>query len=235
MSSEEFLERFQVLYNNIDSNAAPGLNEYDISVFLTKAQDEILKNYFNPLGNKYKEGFDGSPKRQIDFSRIIKTTECQIHSGAANKIDLRSSVYDLPSDVFFILDENLYTDQQDPIQAIPISFTEYSMLMRKPYKYPHKSEAWRLMSQVVDGEVQIEIISATPITKYLMRYVRKVTPIIVGDLSQWNLTIDGLSTVTECELDEELHEEILQRAVEIAKNAYTGDLASTVQLGQRSE
>ena len=91
------------------------------------------------------------------------------------------------------------------------------------------------MSQVVDGEVQIEIISATPITKYLMRYVRKVTPIIVGDLSQWNLTIDSLSTVTECELDEELHEEILQRAVEIAKNAYTGDLASTVQLGQRSE
>jgi hypothetical protein len=38
-----------------------------------------------------------------------------MHSGAANKIDLRSSVYDLPSDVFFILDENLYTDQQDPI------------------------------------------------------------------------------------------------------------------------
>nr|DAU83983.1 MAG TPA: hypothetical protein [Crassvirales sp.] len=81
--------------------------------------------------------------------------------------------------------------------------------MRKPHKYPHKSEAWRLLSEVASESVQIEIISETPVTKYLMRYVKKVNPIIVGDLSQFGLTINGLSTVTECELDTELHEEIL--------------------------
>lgn len=235
MSSEEFFQRFQVLYNNVDSNAAPGLNEYDVSVFLTKAQDEILKNYFNPLGNKYGEGFDGSPKRQIDFSRVIKTAELQKYSGTPNRIDLRSTIFVLPSDVFFILDENLYTENNLPLQAVPISFTDYSILMRKPHKYPHKSEAWRLLSEVASESVQIEIISETPVTKYLMRYVKKVNPIIVGDLSQFGLTINGLSTVTECELDTELHEEILQRAVELAKSAYIGDLASTIQLGQRSE
>ena len=34
-------------------------------------QDELLKNYFNPSGNKYQSGFDDNPKRQIDFVLLI--------------------------------------------------------------------------------------------------------------------------------------------------------------------
>ena len=37
MTTPEFSNEFDVLYNNIMSNAAPGLNEYEKSVFLTKA------------------------------------------------------------------------------------------------------------------------------------------------------------------------------------------------------
>ena len=48
MTTQEFSNEFDVLYNNIMSNQAPGLDEYEKSVFLTKAQLEILKNYFNP-------------------------------------------------------------------------------------------------------------------------------------------------------------------------------------------
>ena len=55
MDHIEFSNEFDVLYNNIMSNAAPGLNEYEKSVFLTKGQEEIVKNYFNPKGNKYGE------------------------------------------------------------------------------------------------------------------------------------------------------------------------------------
>ena len=73
MTNQEFSNEFDILYNNISSNQAPGLDEYEKSVFLTKAQDEIVKNYFNPKGNKYQEGFDGNEKRQIDFSMITKT------------------------------------------------------------------------------------------------------------------------------------------------------------------
>ena len=45
MTTQEFSNEFDVLYNNIMSNQAPGLDEYEKSVFLTKAQNEILKNY----------------------------------------------------------------------------------------------------------------------------------------------------------------------------------------------
>ena len=42
MTNEEFNNEFDVLYNNITSNQAPGLDEYEKSVFLTKAQDDIV-------------------------------------------------------------------------------------------------------------------------------------------------------------------------------------------------
>ena len=71
--NNEFSNEFDVLYNNITSNQAPGLDEYEKSVFLTKAQDEIVKAYFNPKTNKVQEGFDGNERRQIDFSMIMRS------------------------------------------------------------------------------------------------------------------------------------------------------------------
>lgn len=41
MNVTEFFDRFNVLYNNIDSNAAPGLNGYEISVCLTKVKKRL--------------------------------------------------------------------------------------------------------------------------------------------------------------------------------------------------
>ena len=73
MTNPEFSNEFDVLYNNITSNQAPGLDEYEKSVFLTKAQDEIIKAYFNPKTNKVQEGFDGNERRQIDFSMIMRS------------------------------------------------------------------------------------------------------------------------------------------------------------------
>jgi hypothetical protein len=75
MTNLEFSNEFDVLYNNITSNQAPGLDEYEKSVFLTKAQDEIVKAYFNPRLNKTQEGFDGNEKRQIDFSMIMRSVK----------------------------------------------------------------------------------------------------------------------------------------------------------------
>lgn len=75
MTNQEFSDEFEILYNSITSNQAPGLDEYEKSVFLTKAQDEIIKAYFNPRSNKTQEGFDGNERRQIDFSMITRIRE----------------------------------------------------------------------------------------------------------------------------------------------------------------
>lgn len=238
MDHTEFSNGFDVLYNNIMSNAAPGINEYEKSVLLTKAQDEVLKNYFNPKGNKYQEGFDGSAKRQIDFSGLISVKEGTLLNGQAG-FDLRAKIYRMPEDVFLIINETLTTDTGVK-QVVPISFDEYSRLMSKPYKEPLKYQAWRLVTEGSGSDnIIVELIphSGETVSKYTIRYVRRPKPIVLVDLASeyGDVSINGVSTISECELNPLIHEEILQRAVEMAKIVYTGDANGLLQSGQRSE
>ena len=238
MNHVEFSNGFDVLYNNITSNAAPGINEYEKSVLLTKAQNEIVKNYFNPQGNKYKEGFDDSAKRQIDFSGLISVNTGKEVSDYPI-FDLRSKIYKMPDDVFIVINETITTDTGVK-QIVPISFEEYSRLMSKPYKEPLKFQAWRLITQGSEGkDIYVEIIprSGETVSKYTIRYVRRPKPIILTDLTSeyGDVSIDGITSISECELNPLIHEEILQRAVELAKVTYIGDANGIIQLGQRSE
>lgn len=71
---------------------------------------------------------------------------------------------------------------------------------------------------------------------YNMRYVRTPKPIILDKLSdiQEGLSINGQSDVSECELPVDIHQEILQRAVELAKASYQGDINTIIQTGNAS-
>lgn len=251
MSPTEFSDRFEVLWNNIMSNAAPGLNEYEKSVFLTKAQSEIIKNYFNPSGNKYREGFDQSPKRQIDFSMLMKSVKLA-KSTSEVQYDVRSDNYKYPSDILVIVNESLLIVRNQSTvgvrQVIPIAFDEYTRLMSKPFKEPLKNQAWRLITGVSNNLSVAEVIPNNNDRKeserfLQVRYVKKPRPIIVADLDQTvgDVTIDGEYTAMTSELDPSIHEEILQRAVELAKASYASDQSGQAQLqnqitvGQRSE
>jgi hypothetical protein len=250
MTAIEFSDQFDVMYNNIMSNAAPGLNEYEKSVFLTKAQDEVVKNYFNPKGNKYQEGFDGSAKRQIDFSKLMKSSSISL-STSNTSFDARAKVGTLPSDVLVVINEVItLTSGGSPAgtrQVIPITYEEYTRLMSKPYKEPLKNQAWRLITGQTSAATIEVIINNNDIAKspaYKIRYVRKPNPIVVANLASAvgdGVSVNGVSVMTECELDASIHQEILQRAVELAKAAYATDQSGQAQLqnqmtvGQRSE
>ena len=244
MTTQEFSNEFDVLYNNIMSNQAPGLDEYEKSVFLTKAQLEILKNYFNPKGNKYGQGFDENAKRQIDFSTLITAAKPSLYTAPISyvKFDDRSELYRMPSDILIMLNEtgiNTIDGVKRLISIIPMNYEEYARLMSKPYKQPLKNQGWRLFQSTggVDFISEVVIKYNSTLTDYKIRYVRRPKPIILANLADEysNVSIDGRTTITECELDPIIHPEILQRAVELAKSAYTGDLKSSVELGQRSE
>jgi hypothetical protein len=83
----------------------------------------------------------------------------------------------------------------------------------------------------------------SPNPTYRIRYVKRPNPIILADFgtAENDLSIQGKSNVQPLNLPDELYEEILQRAVELAKAAYASDQNGTVQLnnqvqiGQRSE
>lgn len=152
--------------------------------------------------------------------------------------DIRSKVYHLPEDVLFIINESIVTAPTAIYQVVPIKFDEYQRLMSKPFKEPIKSQMWRLVSDST-GDSKVEIIphSGDIIASYRIRYVRRPNPIILVNLANvYNgLTINGESVVTPCELNPITHRAILDRAVELAKAAYVGDLKSTVELNTRNE
>lgn len=243
MSPEEMDNMFDVLYNNITSNQAPGLNAYEKSVFLTKGQDEIWKNYFNPKskGNNLQEGFDDNQKRQVDFS-MLTTVYKQDSTISAPLYDMRSNTesINLPTNMAMAINESVKVNRNGKIvllQVIPIKFDEYSRLMSKPYKRPLKYQAWRLINSDTANKADIIIGPSDRLDTYILRYIRRPKPIIVSDLD--GLTIEGKSSESACELDPILHEEIVQRAVELAKIAWTNtgqdNLQAVIQAGQRSE
>ena len=275
MTNKEMSDLFDTLYNNITSNQAPGINEFDKSVFLTKAQSELVKNHFVPQGNVHQVGFDGSQKRQMDFSLLMKTFTG--NPSGSSVVDPRALVYQLPADVLYIINESVQLlSPKSAVTAIrqvkALSYDEYERLMSKVLKEPAKYQAWRLMTKSADYTLNgvsqgqspvVEVIltsadktkyglSLTPNrARYVVRYAKKPRPIILEDFSSAfgeDLSIDGkngseveysnngLNTYWEpCELDKSIQEEIVQRAVELAKVAWAGDLAATIQTGQRSE
>ena len=307
MTAQEFSSEFDLLYNNVSSNQAPGLTEYEKSVFLTKAQDEIIKNYFTKVqgGNKYQQGIENSNKRYADFSCLITVASiiAESNSESVTKFDSRGKIFKLSKlskPLMLTITESFKTGQDSTnytlYQVIPVSFEEYIRLMSKPSADPLKKQVWKLMGNSSSGNGTIEIVphykDANNTYNILsLRYVRQPYPIILEDLSQQGLSINGMSkpysgthhyskvelitsneqpiyaimdttenrllpnTYTDedeiakditalekaegssecCELSKELHPEILQRAVELAKIFYTGDNQQVLTAGTRSE
>lgn len=248
MTTQEFSNEFDILYNNIMSNAAPGLNEYEKSVFLTKAQDEIVKAYFNPKGNKFHEGYDDSAKRQIDFSMLTAYSSFKVEQGAEGTLGYKTFLVPFISDALMVLNETIIVTRSSKnivLTIVPISYLELSRVMSKPYKYPLKWQAWRIIGTSTDligtDNIKAEIIIGPNDTvnskneSYKMRYIKRPSPIILEDLGESGLSIGGKTVEQTCLLDPEIHHEILQRAVELAKAAYIGDLSSQLALGFQSE
>lgn len=247
MNRSEFLNQFNLLYNNTTSNQAPDLNCYEISMFLTNGAEELVKNYFSPNSNKLGQGFNDSKKRYIDFSTlIVKKTLANI-SSLPNPLDL-STILPAGTSVIAVLDETIKEDSITKV-VTTISPDEYSRLLKKPYPLPLKKEIWKVLANN-----QVTFIGhGGTLNNYEVRYVKKPNPIIVGtpteirEMLDNNLTIGGYPTtiqdtsttsnyyIPDIDIPEELHKEVVQRAVELAKAAWQGDLSTTVQMGQRSE
>lgn len=238
----ELSNAFDILYNNVNSNKSPGIDEYEKSYFFTKAQDELIKRYAFAHTNALHSGIDGSQKRQIDYSTLITTKELQRNTEANSYNGTNYDLYDFPTDALFVLNESVYNqveageeEDQDgnikPIyentndirikkerQVTPITFDQYTALRQKPYPFPPRTQVWRLLHSYADKVIS-EIISPEPFTKYVIRYVKYPSPIVLENLEE-DMSIRGVSEITLPILPEQMWEELIQSAVEIAKQAY---------------
>lgn len=164
MNIEEMSNEFDILYNQVNSNTAPGIDQYEKSVFLTKAQDEIVKAYFDPRGNKFQAGFninDLGQLRQYDLSTLIEYCVLKrvvsSDSHQYEPYDPRAITFVLPDNLLLTLNESVVEEHSGIpyiYQIISISYSDYARLMQKPYQYPPKRSVWKLISKngVVDTQ-----------------------------------------------------------------------------------
>lgn len=213
------------------------------TTYYKRISDTSGIGYLKDGSYRYIETIPGN----IPRSEILYTLKRLGKDGPGKYVSQSSAVCVslIDNDVFIIVNERVtVTRDSKTIQLVanPISYEEYDRLMQKPFKYPTHYQAWRLMTDI-NKTFDIVVGPIDTVTKYVIRYIKRPKPIIVDTLG--DLTINGYSYGTGenqtqgCELDEILHQEILQRAVELAKIAWTANGQDNTQLviqtGTRSE
>lgn len=223
MTNSEFSSEFDVMYNNIMSNAAPGLDEYEKSVFLTKAQEQIVIELY---GNTTGTSFEKDEEARRFLGNLVKTYATDVKLDNQLGLSKTSVFFQIPEDVWFITYESaILKDERlgclDGTEAVivPVSQDYFYRIQKNPFRGPSKGRALRLDNA---GNI-VEIVSDYNISKYLLRYLKRPSPIILVNLDTVGseLSINDVNTSTECELNPVIHRTILDRAVLLAKTAWS--------------
>lgn len=224
MSVDEFSNEFDALLNSYSTVPPYGdenklditLDEYEKSVFLTKAQEEIVIELYTGK-NQFGESFEKTEEIRRYLSDLVKTIALSEKQTGYVGLSKTSVFFKLPEDIWFITyesatlkDERLGCLDGEEAIIVPVTQDEYYRITKNPFRRPSKGRAVRL--DIGDGV--IEIISDYNIDKYLVRYLSKPKPIVLTNLGE--LSINNVNVRTECELNPVIHRAILERAVKLA-------------------
>ena len=226
MTIEEFSNEFDTLLNSyatinqfgkVENPATIELDEYEKSVFLTKAQEEIVIDLYsgkNPLGDSF-EKTEEVRRYLSDLIKTYTTTDKKVGYVGLSKTSI---FFELPEDLWFITyesagleDSRLGCMNGEEISVIPVTQDDYFRISKNPFRGANKRRALRLDI----GNGIVEIVSEYNIDRYLVRYVARPEPIVLTDLPD-NLSINEVSTKTECKLNPVIHRAILEKAVQLA-------------------
>lgn len=234
MTTTEFSNEFDIQFNSIAGASAPNIDDYEKSVYLTKAQLEIIKNKYNPKSNRLQEGFDNTEKRRRDLSKLLKRFESNTFNTSQY-----GKVSTLPNDLFLIIREdaviNIDNCGNKTVEVIPITFDDFNVIRRNPFRSANNKKVLKL-----DNVEGVELITKYPLSLYIVDYIKYPEPIIISNLKTTypneDLTIEGQFEQKECQLHKSVHSEILNRAVELALGDYKPQgLQAKAALDQRDE
>lgn len=238
MTTQEFSNTFDTLLNSFrdvkefgktSSNQSIELDEYEKSVFLTQAQEELILTYYTGK-NQFRDSFEKSEEIRQYLNNIVETSTLLPSQSSFDKLYDNSYIFELPKEddkikVWFkiyesvtLQDSNIkcLNNTKKDVQVIPTSHDSLNKILKNPFKQPNEKRVLRLDRE---GEV-VELISKYNISEYLLRYIAKPSPIILTNLTD-GLTLNGENLETPCKLHPVLHKQILELAVNKAINSKT--------------
>ena len=185
-------------------------DEYEKSIFLTKAQEQIVLELYQEL--------EQSEENRKYLSNLIKTgnyvpvgeqDETLINNTFKSyKVEIEDSVLFMIYEQCTLSDENNCINDRI-VSVVPTIHDDLDKVLKNPFKSPNNRKVIRL-----DFDNKIELISKYNISNYKIRYLKKPNPIILVKLE--DLNIDKKQEVSNGETNPILHERIVQRAVQLA-------------------
>ena len=187
-------------------------DEYEKSIFLTKAQEQIVLELYQEL--------EQSEEVRKYLSNLIKTDN-YVPVGEQDETlinnNFKSYKVEINNDILFMIYEQCTLSDENNcinnkiVSVVPTIHDDLDKVLKNPFKSPNSRKVIRL-----DFDNKIELISKYNISNYKVRYLKKPNPIILVVLED-NLSINnGDTKVSNGETNPILHERIVQRAVQLA-------------------
>ena len=187
-------------------------DEYEKSIFLTKAQEQIVLELYQEL--------EQSEEVRKYLSNLIKTDN-YVPVGEQDETlinnNFKSYKVEINNDILFMIYEQCTLSDENNcinnkiVSVVPTIHDDLDKVLKNPFKSPNSRKVIRL-----DFDNKIELISKYNISNYKVRYLKKPNPIILVSLED-NLSINnGDTEVSNGETNPILHERIVQRAVQLA-------------------
>jgi hypothetical protein len=191
----------ELLYESINSSAAPGFIDAEWGIILTAAQRKVVIDIL-------KEGVTRNSLNILAIEKLIQpdsytvfTTDTYFKNSddtSAQVINTGSKVFE--TKFFWILDEYVDTASIVNIKVQRISFDFYRVNIDNPFRKPNSTDGFWLLQY---NNKPVFITDGTTITKYSI--------IGVYHPDNYPLVIGGT-----CVLNEGVHSMIVEKAVELA-------------------
>ena len=227
MTVQEFSDQFDTLvasyrrFKDFDSQEildSIEFNEYEKSVFLSKAQEDIVKELYS--GKYTGESFERTEELRRELENLVTQKKYQDEdkqdSDVLQDSKYTHTVFNLPTDCLYIVYEQVSWSTDNTClsnliaDVIPTTHDEYWRTRNNPFRGPNSKKVLRLDNK----EAQVELVSNGTIDTYILRYLKKPEPIVLEDFQEES--IDGVSKAQTCKLAESIHRDILERAVRLA-------------------
>lgn len=228
MTNKEFSDGFSTLLNSFGITPNITLDEYEKSTFLTNAQEQLIIDIYSGRNVIYGKSFEQTEEIRRYLSNLVETYETSTKVTGKLGLSQDSVFFEIPQDTWFITYEVAFLKDSrlgclDGIEAsvVPLPQDDLYRAKDNPFRGPSKDRVLRLD---IKSDLA-ELISKYNVDRYLMRYISQPAPIILVDLPD-GLSINGVSTESECELNPVVHRAILERAVQLAiisKTQLTGN------------
>lgn len=198
--------------DNFGKQNTLAFDEYEKSIFLTKAQEQIVLELYQEL--------EQSEEVRKYLSNLIKTDNYAPVGEQDETLinnNFKSYKVEISNDILFMIYEQCTLSDKNNcinnkiVSVVPTIHDDLDKVLKNPFKSPNSRKVIRL-----DFDNKIELISKYNISNYKVRYLKKPNPIILVALED-NLSINnGDTKVSNGETNPILHERIVQRAVQLA-------------------